>query len=117
MGYATRAYRIALCAVLGGCSASDDVPAPLVSGVTPDHAPVGTVIQIRGDYFCQLPEVIEDVPCDARGTVQFGTVPGTPTLWTDTEIMVEVPQGITTQVLVRVVSGGHASNAVTFTPS
>jgi IPT/TIG domain-containing protein len=116
VGYATRASELALCALLGACAANEDVPAPLVSSVTPDHAPRGSVVRILGDHFCQLPEGDEG-PCDARGTVQFGTIPGTTTLWTDTEIMVEVPQGLTMEVQLRVVTGARSSNTVTFTPS
>ncbi len=106
-----------LCALPGACTAGDDVPAPLVSGVTPDHAPPGAIVQLTGDHFCQLPEIREDVPCNPSGSVQFDTTPATATSWTETSIMVEVPQGLTTPVQVRVLAGGHTSNAVTFTPT
>ena len=108
---------VMLVAMLGACTAGEDVPAPHVATVTPDQAPPGAVVRVTGEYFCQAPVVAEDVPCDVAGTVQFGTVPGTATLWSDTEIMVEVPQGPTTPVPLRVVAGGKSSNSVTFTPS
>ena len=112
-----RASELALCVLLGACTAGDDVPAPHISALIPDQAPGGAVIEITGNYFCQLPDVREDVPCTITGAVEFGTVPGTATLWTDTLIMVEVPQGLTVPVRVRVLAGGHTSNSITFTPS
>lgn len=117
MGCATRASKVALVAALAGCSANDDVPSPVVNTVTPDHGPAGLVVQISGSYFCQVPDIEPDDPCDIAGTVEFGTVPGTPTLWSDDAIMAEVPAGLSTPVTLRVVAGAHRSNGVTFTPS
>jgi len=111
-----RASELMLLALLSACTAGDDVPAPQIAAVTPDHAPSGTVIGISGSYFCQAPAIENDVPCNVSGAVLFGTVPGVATQWSDTEIMVEVPDGLTMPVPVRVQAGGHTSNAVTFTP-
>ena len=38
------------------CSASDDIPAPLISSVQPDSAPGGAVVVVNGSYFCQRPD-------------------------------------------------------------
>lgn len=115
MGCATRAFELTLLVLASGCSASDDVPAPLVSSVTPDHAPPGAVVRVIGDYFCQEPEPLEDPGCAVAGVVQFGTIPGGSAAWTDTEIMVEVPQGLAGPVPLRVVVGGRSSRSITFT--
>jgi hypothetical protein len=99
-----------------GCSANDDVPAPLISTVLPNHAPPGGLVAVDGSYFCQKPNRgSEDPTCPISGNVQFGTSPGTPTTWTDTSIMVEVPQGVSGGVGVSVTAGGRTSNVVGFT--
>jgi hypothetical protein len=110
-----RATECALCLVVAACSANDDVPAPLVSSVVPDRAPAGALVTVNGDYFCQLPGDMEDPLCDTVGQVQFGAAPGTPSLWSETQIMVEVPQGIAGDVPLTVIALGRASNAITFT--
>lgn len=103
-----------LLALLLGCSANDDIPAPQVAAVTPDHAPVGAVVTVSGQYFCQTPPM-EDPNCGVAGTVHFGTIPATPSTWMDTAIMVEVPTGITGTVDVEVTAMGKQSNTVSFT--
>jgi hypothetical protein len=102
--------------VLVACSASDDIPAPRIAAISPDHAPVGAVVMITGEYFCQLPmeEGVEDSTCDVIGTVQFGTAPGTPSMWSDTQIMVEVPQAPLGHLDVSVTAKGRTSNHVDF---
>lgn len=102
--------------MLVGCSAGDDVPAPLISNVVPAHAVPGAVVQVNGSYFCQRPAGITDDPnCAVAGTVHFNEAPATPTSWMDTAIMVEVPAGLTGAVAVQVVAAGRMSNAVPFT--
>jgi len=101
-------------AVLLGCSANDSIPAPLISALNPNHGPPGAVVMITGQYFCQQP-VGEDPACDANATAQFGSVPGIISAYTDTAIMVEVPDGITGKVSVTVTAAGKTSNGVTFT--
>ncbi|HUJ63522.1 MAG TPA: IPT/TIG domain-containing protein [Kofleriaceae bacterium] len=104
-------------ALLCGCSANDDVPAPQVSAVTPDASPPGTIVTVSGAYFCQRPDTgsDDDPDCAVAGTVDFGNVPGTTSDWTDTAIMVEVPSGITGSVEVDVTAQGRTSNGVGFT--
>jgi hypothetical protein len=99
-----------------GCSASDDIPAPLVAALNPNHGPPGAVIMLTGNYFCQQPLTGEDNVCDAVGTVNFGATPGIVSAYTDTSIMVEVPDGLSGQVPVSVTAAGKTSNSVTFTP-
>jgi hypothetical protein len=86
-----------------------------VSNIEPDHAPVGALVTLHGNYFCQRPGMPEDPLCDAIGNVHFGAAPGTPTLWSDTAIAVEVPSGVIGRVDVTVIARGRTSNAVPFT--
>jgi hypothetical protein len=102
--------------LLGACSANDDIPAPLVSTIVPDHGPPGAVVAIQGAYFCQRPDTGTDDPtCDTEGSVDFGEVPGTATVWDDNQIMVEVPAAAVGSNDVVVIASGRTSNAVTFT--
>ena len=102
--------------LLTACSANDDVPAPRVSNVVPDHATAGSIVLVNGDYFCQRPATGQEDPlCDATGQVHFGASPGTPTTWTETGITVEVPQGVTGGVDLSVIAKGRASNSIRFT--
>jgi hypothetical protein len=102
-------------ALLAACSARDDIPAPLIASIVPDHATPGSIVTVDGSYFCQDPSPNPDDPtCAIAGTVQFGTVPGTPTTWADDAIMVEVPQQNGT-VTVTVTAVGRTSNGVAFT--
>jgi uncharacterized protein (TIGR03437 family) len=102
---------------MSACSLNDDVPAPIVSSVTPDQAAPGTVVIVSGTFFCQRPQNgSNDNPnCTATGTVTFGSAPATPSNWTDTAISVEVPQGNSGQVPVQVTANGVESNTVAFT--
>ncbi len=106
---------LALC-VLVGCSAGDDVPAPLISNIVPAHGVPGAVVQVHGSDFCQRPAGTTDDPnCDVAGTVHFGAAPATPASWMDTAILVEIPAGITGGVRVQVIAAGRMSNTVPFT--
>jgi hypothetical protein len=101
--------------LVAGCSANEDVPAPLIASIVPDHGAPGAVITIAGSYFCQRPDNgQEDPTCDAAGTVYFGTLPGIATTWADNAIMVEVPQGLG-KVDVSVIAAGRVSNTSGFT--
>ena len=107
--------RVLVLVLLVGCSANDDIPSPLISTVTPDQAPAGAQVTVAGSSFCQRPGTSEDPTCATSGTVHFDTVPATPSLWTDTAIMVEVPPGISGRVGVTVSAAGRMSNSVEFT--
>ena len=103
-------------ATLVACSAADDIPAPHISSVVPAAAVPGAIVTVQGSYFCQRPNTgNEDPLCTSTGTVDFGASPGTVTLWTDTAIMVEVPQGALGAVALSVTVTGRASNPVSFT--
>lgn len=109
-----RRLRLILCLV-AGCAANEDVPAPLVASIVPDHGLPGAVVMISGSYFCQRPDNgQEDPTCDAVGVVEFGTVPGATTSWSDNAIMVEVPHA-SGDVDVSVTAMGRISNGVSFT--
>jgi hypothetical protein len=106
---------LAMSAVLA-CSANDDIPAPIVSAVVPDHAPANSVVVVSGSYFCGRPRsAVEDPTCAVSGAVHFGAVPGTPSTYTDVSIMVEVPAGASGATDVTVTAAGRTSNAVAFT--
>src|SRR2546430_9690425 len=88
-----RSCALALALMFAGCTANDDIPAPMIANVVPNHAPPGQIVVIGGSYFCQRPKngSDQDPHCSAIGSVSFGMVPGTPTDWTDTATMVQVP--------------------------
>ena len=101
--------------LVAACSANDDIPAPLLGSVVPDHGVPGTIVLVTGNYFCQRPNTgIEDPACDSTGEVSFGASPGTISDWTDTAIMVEVPQGALGSVALSVIVNGRSSNPTSF---
>lgn len=101
--------------LVAACSANDDVPAPQLSSIVPDHASAGSVVLVEGNYFCQRPVTVTDEPtCSSTGGVNFGASPGTVTGWMDTAIMVEVPPGAQGSVSLSVVVNGRSSNAIAF---
>jgi hypothetical protein len=107
------AYALAA-ACLAACSQSDDVPAPLISSVTPAHAAPGTSVMVLGSEFCQQPEVSDDpLACLHVGQVLFGVTTGSVSLYTDTAITVDVP-GATGALQVFVTSAGRTSNGFDF---
>jgi IPT/TIG domain len=107
---------VTLALALAGCSASNDIPSPLIASIVPDHGTPGAIVTIAGSYFCQLPDVNPDDPtCPPAGTVNFGTLPATTTTWADDAIMVEVPQGPPSRPSVTVTASGRISNAIAFT--
>ena len=113
-------YVGALIALLvGACTANDDVPAPAVASVTPDHASPGTPVTIAGSYFCQQPDTgsddVDPLACKVTGTVLFGTDQVEAEQYTDTSISVSVPQTSLGAVNVAVTVAGRVSNSVQFT--
>jgi len=114
-GWQVRCSRsLAALVVVAGCSANDDVPAPQISSVTPNHAPVGATVIVTGSYFCQQPRTEDPLACANMGVVLFGVTSATSTQYTDTSISAEVPGG-TGAVRVTVSSAGRPSNGVDFT--
>jgi hypothetical protein len=100
-----------------GCSAGDDVPAPAVSAVVPDHASPGVTVMIVGDYFCQQPETggeEDPLACANMGAVLFGTTPATVAFYAEQMISVEVPPLDSGKVNVAVSVAGRHSNSVAF---
>jgi hypothetical protein len=108
---------IALVLAFAGCTASDDIPAPAIANVLPAHATPGQIVVVAGSYFCQRPMTgsDQDPHCSTIGSVSFGMVPGTPTDWTDTAIMVEVPASPPGRADVQVTAAGRTTNSVAFT--
>ncbi|HEY5945760.1 MAG TPA: IPT/TIG domain-containing protein [Kofleriaceae bacterium] len=109
-GSAIAVALVSICA----CSASDDIPAPRIATISPDHGPAGAGVRITGEYFCQQLETEDPLACAQMGTVHFGTTIATLTTYTDSEVMAEVPAG-TGNVRVTISVAGRISNGVTFT--
>lgn len=107
-----------IAALASACSANDSIPAPQVAAVQPDTASVGSLVTITGAYFCQRPDLggeVDPGPCAVvDGLVHFAAIPATPTVWTDTSIQVEVPQGAAGTLDVSISVAGRTSNAVPF---
>lgn len=107
---------LAVVVVLVGCTRGDDVPAPAIAALTPASGVAGDVVVISGSDFCQTPEVDDEATCLHTGAVAFGSVPATATAWSDHEVQVGVPEGLTVPVQVRVQVAGRSSNGATLTP-
>lgn len=107
--------RIALLScVLAGCSASDDIPAPRIAAITPNHGTPGTSIAISGDYFCHQLESEDPLLCAQLGTVHFGTAVADVTLYGDAMITADVPD-VPGEVRVTIEVAGQVSNGIDFT--
>ena len=115
----TRGLPSVICLMLAGCLSNDDIPAPKIASVTPEHATPGTVVTIDGMHFCQQPhsENADEDPfaCRQMGSVQFDSVPATVGLYSDMRLMLEVPQLDPGEVRVSVVVSGRVSNVIAFT--
>lgn len=99
-----------------GCSANDDIPAPLISTVMPSHAGPGTPVMISGDYLCQQPEgdELDPLACANTGTVTFGSLPANITMYTEHELSAEVPSLAPGSVRITVSVAGRRSNQLEF---
>jgi hypothetical protein len=80
-------------------------PPPAISSLSPTLGPVGTSITLAGANFGAN---------QGASTVLFNGIAGTPTSWSDTNIIVPVPTGATTGNVVVTV-GSQASNGSNFT--
>jgi hypothetical protein len=110
--------RIALALlVAAACSANDDVPAPVLASVTPDHAGVGAIVMLAGSYLCQQPQGsdLDPLACAHTGQVTFGVVPSIVTQYTDTSVTTQVPDLPAGDVEVGVATGGRTTNTIDFT--
>jgi IPT/TIG domain-containing protein len=99
------------------CSANDDVPAPTISAVQPDHAVPGASVTVSGSFLCQAPRSGSDVDplaCDHVGTVLFGTTPSLAASYTDTAVVVEVPSLPPGPLDIAVSVAGRSSNSLPF---
>jgi hypothetical protein len=99
-----------------GCTQSDDVPAPAIASVSPDHAPAGASVMIAGQGFCQQPDTGGEDPlaCANMGLVEFGQVPGSIGSYTDDMISVEVPALASGPTTITVAVAGRRSNRADF---
>jgi hypothetical protein len=100
------------------CSANDDVPAPTISAVQPDHAAPGATVTVSGSSLCQSPRTsgsdVDPLACDHLGTVMFDTTPGVATSYTDTTAVVEVPSLPPGPLDVAISVAGRSSNGIHF---
>jgi hypothetical protein len=78
---------------------------PNITNLSPPSGPIGATIAINGQGFG---------PSQESSAVTFNGVAATPTSWTDTQILVQVPNGATTGN-VAVSTASAASNGVSFT--
>jgi hypothetical protein len=77
---------------------------PTISYTNPIDGPVGTSITIAGNYFGSA---------QGTSTITFNGTAATPTSWSNTQIVVPVPNGASTGPVV-ITAGGMASNSVNF---
>ncbi len=80
------------------------IPAPLLTAVHPPSASVGTVVELRGEYFLVLGK---------QDTVSFAGTVAVVTGATDKLLKVRVPKGAATGKIVVAGSGGRAEAAFT----
>ena len=99
---------------LVACSANDDFPSPQISSVTPARAVPGTTIAIAGSYFCHQKDNEDPLACANIGSVSFDTSTASASTYTDTSVMVEVPNN-PGAVQIRITVAGDVSNGVGFT--
>ena len=87
-----------------GVSFTVTLPAPSISGISPNPAPVGMAVYITGSNFGAT-----------QGTVTFGSTNASSIQhWDPANITVVVPAGAGSSVVVTT-SGGQASNGMSFT--
>lgn len=96
------------------CSANDDIPAPRIASITPNHATAGTSVTLDGDFFCHQLESEDPLVCAQQGTVHFGTAVADVIVYADAMIVADVPD-VTGKVRVSVEVAGEASNGFDFT--
>jgi YD repeat-containing protein len=80
-------------------------PPPSISGLTPDSGTVGAYVNVAGTNFGAT---------QGTSTITFNGTAATPTSWSATNIVAQVPPSATTGPVV-VAAQGQASNEVTFT--
>jgi YD repeat-containing protein len=82
-------------------STSFTIPAPNISNISPSAARAGASVAISGTNFGSV-----------AGTVTFNGIAGSPTSWSNTQIVIAVPATATTGPVI--VTQGGASNSVNF---
>lgn len=111
--------RLALAVLLSACSANDDVPAPVLASVTPDHAGVGASVMLAGSFLCQQPEgsgdEVDPLACAHTGSVMFGVEPAIVTQYTDSSATAQVPDMPAGSVEIGIATGGRTTNTIDFT--
>jgi hypothetical protein len=75
---------------------------PVITAVSPAHAPVGAVVTVTGTSFG-----------DAPGTVSFNGVSATPSSWSNTSVGFPIPLGATSGQIV-ITSNGWSTNGVNY---
>lgn len=101
-----------------GCTAGEDLPAPMISSISPTHATPGISVTIAGQYLCQQQETdgeVDPLACANIGTVAFGQTPATVGMYTEQAITAEVPGLGAAGYSVSVSVAGRRSNTLSFT--
>ena len=80
------------------------IPPPNITGLSPSSGPFGTSVTVTGTNFGAL---------QGSNSVTFNGVPGVPTSWNATTIIVPVPNGATTGNVLVIVNS-VASNGIPF---
>jgi uncharacterized protein (TIGR03437 family) len=110
---------LSVLAGLAACGVNDDIPAPVLSSISPDHAAVGAAVTISGTNLCQQSTdgsgETDPLACAHTGSVSFGTMPATVTSYSDTSITATVPSVPAGDSPVSVATGGKTTNTVDFT--
>ena len=110
-----RALVLASLLTLGTCSANDDIRAPTISAVMPDHGAPGTFVTVTGSDLCQQPRGDDDpLTCAHVGTLLFDTFPMVAIAYSDTTVMAEVPALPAGRSSVGVSVAGRSSNRLSF---
>ena len=84
-------------------------PAPVIEAMDTSFGPEGTTVEIRGRNFGPAMEAVQ-----GWSGVSFEGVWGVPAWWSDREIHVAGPEGVSSGLIV-VISGGQESNGIPFT--
>ncbi|MBP6840097.1 MAG: hypothetical protein KA190_22560 [Kofleriaceae bacterium] len=115
-----RAYAPGLAVIAAlACSAGDDVPAPRLSALQPASGAPGLVVEVLGEYLCQVPhpdEGEEPAVCPSLdATLWFGTVAAPADVVDDTRATATVPVLAPGAVDVHLTVAGRGSNILRFT--
>lgn len=117
MRTALAAIAVVALALVGACTANDDVPAPVLASVSPAQASVGATVVISGSYLCQQPDGsdLDPLACAHTGSVTFGVVPASVSEYMDSQVTAQVPDLMVGATTIAIATGGLTTNTIGFT--